>query len=133
MPEKDGVPYILQAHGSIPIFGRKKRKLLFNAFFGNRILKNASRVIALSRVEKVHFERIGIPDYKIVIVPNGIDLFEYSNLGTLGSFKNKYKIGDERKIVLYIGRIHETKRIDLLIRAFAILINTFKDNRLLRR
>lgn len=125
---KAGVPYILQAHGSIPLSGRRKRKLLFNTLFGNKILRNASKVIALSSVEKLHYRRVGLPDHKIVIIPNGIDLSDYVNLPTKGSFKNKFKIGSGKKIILYLGRIHETKGIDLLINAFAFLIDTFKDD-----
>jgi glycosyltransferase involved in cell wall biosynthesis len=132
---KVGVPYVLQTHGSIYVSGFRKRKLLFNALFGKKILRNASKVIALSNVEKLHFQRAGVPDYKIAILGNGIDLTEYSNLPPKGSFKKKFMRGsiqDNKKMILYLGRIHRTKGIDLLIKAYVYLVKTMKcDNTLL--
>jgi glycosyltransferase involved in cell wall biosynthesis len=128
---KVGVPYVLQTHGSIQISGRRRRKLLFNILFGNKILRGASKVIALSSVEKLQYRSVGLPDHKIVIIPNGIDLSNFANLAPKGSFKSNFKIGSRKKIILYLGRIHKTKGIDLLIRAFAFLVNTFKDENLL--
>lgn len=127
---KTGVPYILQTHGSIHISGRRRRKLLFNTLFGNEILKHASKVIALSSVEKLHYKRVGIPDHKIVIIPNGIDLSDYAHLPSKGSFKKKFGLDKNEKIVLYLGRIHEIKGIDILVRAFANILHKLGDVRL---
>jgi glycosyltransferase involved in cell wall biosynthesis len=41
-------------------------------------------------------------------------------------FKRKYGIDQNERIVLYLGRIHKTKGIDLLIKAFAFLLNEFR-------
>jgi glycosyltransferase involved in cell wall biosynthesis len=72
---------------------------------------------------------MGVPEEKIAIIPNGIDLSEYAELPPKGSFKKKFNIPEDRKIILYLGRIHRTKGIDFLIRAYAILKNkmNFKD------
>jgi len=39
------VPYVLQAHGSIPRIGKRFRKWLYDIFFGYKILRDASKVI----------------------------------------------------------------------------------------
>ena len=123
---KAGVPYVLQTHGSIHISGRRRRKLLFNALFGNEILKHASKVIALSSVENLHYKSVGIPDYKIVIIPNGIDLSDYADLPPKGSFKEKFNIQDETKVIVYLGRISALKGLSFLITAYAYLVKTLK-------
>ncbi|MEM2292295.1 MAG: glycosyltransferase family 4 protein [Candidatus Bathyarchaeia archaeon] len=116
------IPYILQAHGSIPRIGSwKKLKIIYDIFFGYRLLRDASKVIALSRFEAEQYRRMGVPKDKVVIIPNGIDLSEYSNLPPKGFFKNKYNIPEEKKIILYLGRIHRIKGIDFLIKAYAYL------------
>lgn len=46
---------------------------------------------------------------KIAIIPNGIDLSEYTNLPPKGLFKKKFNIPESKKIILYLGRIHKTK------------------------
>ncbi|MEM3713421.1 MAG: glycosyltransferase [Nitrososphaeria archaeon] len=117
-----GVPYILQAHGSLPRIGSwKKLKLIYDIFFGYKLLKNSSKVVALSRFEAEQYKAMGVPDEKIAIIPNGIDLSEYTNLPPKGFFKNKYNIPEEKKIILYLGRINKTKGIDFLIKAYAYL------------
>jgi len=46
-------------------------------------------------------------------------------------FKNKYNIKKDTKIILYIGRIHKSKRIDLLIKAYSKIHNILDDSLLI--
>jgi glycosyltransferase involved in cell wall biosynthesis len=125
--KKYGVPYILQAHGSPPrIMTKQKLKLVYDVLFGYRLLRDAAKVIALSKIEAEQYKRMGVPDEKIAIIPNGIDLSEYAELPPKGSFKRKFGIPEDRKIILYLGRIHKTKGIDLLVRAYAHLKNEMR-------
>ena len=118
--KKYNIPYVLQAHGSVlPIFQKQQLKKIFDLFFGYKILKDASKVIALTRTEAEQYKQMGVEENKIETVPNGIDLAEYENLPKRGEFRRKYGIRDNEKIILYLGRIHRTKGIDLLVRAFS--------------
>jgi len=129
--KKYGVPYVLQAHGSLPrIMAWKRLKWIYDVLFGYRLLRDASKVIALSRVEAEQYRAMGVPEEKIAIIPNGIDLSEYANLPPKGSFKKKYDIGEEEKIVLYLGRIHKIKGIDILVKAFTNVIEKLDNVRL---
>ena len=67
-----------------------------------------------------------MPEGKIEVIPNGIDLSEYGDLPPKGSFKKKFNIPEDKKIILYLGRIHKTKGIDFLVRAYAHLIKNMK-------
>ncbi|MEM2930966.1 MAG: glycosyltransferase [Thermoproteota archaeon] len=121
--KRHGVPYILQAHGSIPRIGSwKKLKWIYDVLFGHILLRDASRVIALNSFEAEQYRAMGVSEEKIAIIPNGIDLSEYADLPPKGSFKSKYNISENRKIILYLGRIHRIKGIDLLIKAYAYLV-----------
>nr|MDO8044219.1 glycosyltransferase family 4 protein [Candidatus Baldrarchaeota archaeon] len=126
--KKYKVPYILQAHGSIARMGRTGRKLLYDILFGYRILKDASKVIALTAIEAEQYKAMGVSEDKIAILPNGIDLSEYKDLPTKGSFRRKYDINNEKKIILYLGRIHKIKGVDFLIKAYAYLVKKLKFN-----
>ena len=120
--KKHGIPYIFQAHGSLPNINEKMSlKKLYNIFYGYKILKNASKVIALTKTEVKQYKKIGVDENKIEIVPNGIDFSEYSKLPNKGKFREKYSIRDDEKMILYLGRIHQIKGIDLLVEAFADL------------
>ena len=124
---KYGVPYVLQAHGSLPrIIAKQRLKLIYDVLFGYKLLRDASKVIALNQAEVEQYRSKGVRDEKIEIIPNGIDLTEYAYLPPQGSFKNKYNIPLETKIILYLGRIHSSKGIDLLIKSFSLVLNRMK-------
>ncbi len=90
---KYSVPYILQAHGSLPrIMAKQKLKWIYDKFFGYKLLKEASSVIALSQIEAKQYLDMGVNNEKIAIIPNGIDISEYTNLPLRGSFKKEFKI-----------------------------------------
>lgn len=124
---KHGVPYVLHAHGSLPRhYGKEELKWIYDVLFGYRLLRDAAKVIALSEVESQQYGSMGVPDEKIAVIPNGIDLSEYAVLPPRGSFKRKFGIPDRKKIVLYLGRIHKTKGVDLLVKAYAYIIKEMK-------
>jgi len=117
--KKNNVPYVLQAHGSVlPFFQKEKLKDIFDRLWGFDILHDASRVFALTEVEKEQYIKMGVAEDMIEIVPLGINLEEYNNLPKKGSFKSKHDINVEDKIILFLGRIHEIKGLDLLVNAF---------------
>ena len=121
--KKHNIPHILQAHGSLPRIGSWRRlKWFYDILFGYRLLRNASRVIALSRVEADQYRRMGVPEEEIAIIPNGIDLSEYVNLPPKGAFKRKLGIPEDKEVILYLGRIHRIKGIDILVKAYAYLM-----------
>jgi glycosyltransferase involved in cell wall biosynthesis len=106
----------------LPFFQKQGFKKVFDITFGNSILHDASKVIALTKNEAEQYKRMGVYENKIEIVPNGIDLSKYENLPHKGIFRKKYGIRSTEKIVFYLGRIHRIKGIDLLIDAFSELL-----------
>ena len=122
--KKYGVSYVLQAHGLDPKrLEEDTLKKGYNWVWGYGILKDASKVIALTKTEAEKYKKMSVDKDKVEIVSNGIDLLEYENLPKEGEFRGKYEIKDEEKIILYLGRIHKIKGIDLLVRAFVDLVN----------
>jgi len=120
--KKYSIPYVLQAHGSLPRIIKKQRlKKLYDWVWGNKILKDASKVVALTRTEAEQYKKMGVDEDKIEIVPNGIDLSKFENLPEKGEIRRKYLIEDDEKVILYLGRIHKIKGIDLFVKAFADL------------
>ena len=131
--KKFGIPYILQARGSLPKtipgqnVGLVCLKIMFDTILGNNILRDTSKVIALCRIEAEQYMDMRVPEEKIAFIPNGIDLSDYANLPHKGSFKEKFNIPKDTKIVLYLGRIHKIKGIDFLVKAYAHLIEKFNN------
>ncbi len=129
--KKYNVPYVLQAHGSLATYFKKNwLKRIFDAIWGYRILKDASRVIAVTKTEVQQYKDARLSKEKIEVVPNGIDLSEFDNLPQRGEFRKKYNLGSDQKIILYLGRIDKFKGLDLLPRAFAQFLHDFKNVKL---
>ncbi len=116
---KLGIPYIVQAHGAVSHLSQKKElKKIFDIVWGNKILKDSSGLIALTATESGQYQKMGCPKNKIEIIPNGIDRTKFEELPESGIFRKRYEIKENCKIILYIGRLHTTKGLDLLIDAF---------------
>lgn len=127
-----GISYIVQAHGSVlPFFEKTFLKRLYDQVWGNKILANASKMIAVSKIEKDQYKKMEVPESKIKIIPNGINTYEYSRLPERGIFRKKYGIAADEKIILYLGRLHKRKGLDFLITGFLRLLDLDKDVKLI--
>ncbi len=91
------------------------------------------RLIRMSRLLFVtnNYEReLLISRYGVdaLVVPHGIDDQYLDEPSKAWAFRSKYGIDDE--IFAYIGRIHKTKGIDLLIKALKLVLNKFDNVKL---
>lgn len=120
--KKYGIPYVVQPHGSLPLhFGKQNLKKLFDIAWGYKILQNAEGIIALTSLEAEQVVKFGVEEDKVHIIANGIDLSQYENIPQQGEFRALYSIPFDAHVILYLGRLHPIKGIDLLIRAFEIV------------
>ena len=128
---KYGIPYVIQAHGSLTTFFQKRwLKRIFDTVWGYGLLRDAAKVIAVTLTEAEQYKSMGISEDRIKIVPNGINLSEFENLPQRGEFRRKYGLDPNLKIVLYLARINKIKGPDLLVRSFAELSGEMTDVKL---
>ncbi|MEM2937283.1 MAG: glycosyltransferase family 4 protein [Candidatus Bathyarchaeia archaeon] len=79
----------------------------------------AWRVICCSNYMVSHVKwAFGLPEDKLVMIPNGVDIKEYEKYANvdLNSFRKKFALPEE-KIVLFVGRLVYEKGIHVLINA----------------
>ena len=126
------IPYVLTLHGQLfteyigDSLGTVMLRTAFDPIFGKRMLKGASKILALNHSEAKKCIKFGASPSKIAIVPNGIDIADFSNIPEKGKFRLKYGI-KQKKLVLYVGRINRRKGIDVLIKACSKLFKKRKD------
>lgn len=113
------IPYVVEPMGMFrPIVRNVRVKRIYHAVFGERLLRSAYRVIATSEQEKQELVTGGIDSVRIVVRRNGINV--PVSLPPRGSFRQKWAIPQQAKLVLYLGRMVSKKSPDLLIEAFAL-------------
>lgn len=114
-------PYILSGHGTVPRIERRILiKAIFDKIFGQQILRDASRLIAVSDYELKQYKEMGAIRQIIYTIYNGIDIDIYNKLPQKNNFKKRYNLLN-KKIILYLGKITPRKGIDFLVKSFAEL------------
>ncbi len=118
---KAHVPFLIHPHGTVAFHGHSQiAKALFDRIYGQRMLRDAAGLLALSGYEAEQFRVFGGDPAKIILVPNGIDTADYDPNTSGEAFRRRYGIG-ERFVVLYLGRVDVIKGIDHMVRAVAVL------------
>lgn len=115
-----GVPYILQANGSVLRLSEKQNmKRIYDHLWGDNLLRDANGIIAVSKAEMGQYRMNGVCLDKVNLIPNGIHTERLLKPDKPAFFRSKAGIQNDCRIILYLGRLHKRKRIDLLIKAFS--------------
>ena len=126
------IPYILQSHGSVASYFQKGMpKRIFDALWGKRILRDASKLIAVTAIEAETYQGMGVDKGKIEIIPHGVDFSEFEDLPLRGEFRKRYGFDEKEKLILFLGRIDRLKGLDLLVKVFADLSGELADTKLI--
>ena len=115
------VPFVLAPNGTAPNLERRLlAKRAFDAIAGQRALRDAARILAVSQAEREQLRALGVRAESIAIVPNPVDLTEFGVPIQRGRLRIRCAI-KAGPIVLFLGKVTPRKRVDLLIEAFARL------------
>ena len=128
------IPYIIHPHGSLDpyLFQRSDKNLflkrLWERFFDLPNLNAASAINYTAEEERrlAGFLQLKAPSF---VLPNGIDWATFETHPDVGSFRRAQHIG-ARPLVLFLGRLHHIKGLDLLIPAFLQVQRAVPDARL---
>jgi len=121
-------PYIISPRGSLMALPLEMKnsplKKVHLFLFGKRDLKNAAAIHFTTEAEKEEYLKIGLPLKKSSIIPNGLDLEEFKEDVPSGTFRKKWNIDSQKKVVLFLGRLNWKKGLDTLIPAFSRVIKS---------
>ena len=124
--EKYNIPYVLQPHASTPKHVSKSFiKNVYDKIYGNKIMQNASSVIAVSEEEAYYDKQMHAKDIELIY--NGMNIEEYNQLPSQGTFRNKHV---NAPYILYLGRMDGLKGINHLIEAFSLLPEKYSEYKL---
>ena len=117
-------PYIISPHGSLmldPLSRRFLKKKIYISLIEKRNLQNSSAIHFTVEKEKEEYLAAGFFLKKAIVIPNGIDLKNYEWQITNFEreiFCQNFGIESDKKIILFLGRLHPIKGLDSLIPAF---------------
>lgn len=110
-----GLPLVATFH---PPFDHKRRNftsstqhLMYQLYAP--FLASYNRVIVFSKIQRDLLVRLGVPESRVAVIPNGVDVNKYSP----GLSKLKTQLNAQR-IFVYQGRIAAEKNVESLLRAW---------------
>ena len=113
-----GKPYVYCPAGSLRIFGRSAwLKRFYNLWVGHRVVRGAARCLTVTELEREQFHEYGVPDARIVLLPNGV----HPNPDIVPApqaFRLRHGL-QSKQVLLFLGRLSPIKGPDLLLEAFA--------------
>ena len=113
-----GLPYVVEPMGMFrPIVRSIALKKVYRYLFGNSLVGGARRILATSEQERQELVEEGVPARQIVVRRNGMERPEH--LPAPGTFRRKWHVPEDAKLVLFLGRLVAKKSPDMLIEAFA--------------
>lgn len=117
-----GVPYVITPHGALDpyLYDKSSRSVWLKRLYErwldlpNLHAAGAIHYTAEEERKRASFLKLRAPSF---VVPVGIDWERYRALPPRGALRARWQLG-EMPIVLFLGRVHFKKGLDLLIPAF---------------
>ena len=126
---KRKIPLIMTTHYLLDVKGSATAASLYRFFIRNMtkyIGKRVDKIICVNDDYIPIFESWGIPSEKLIYIPNGVDIKKFSPGDS--KFKKKF---EKNKIILYFGRLHYQKNVDLLVKSFPLIKKNIKNSKLI--
>lgn len=115
------IPYLISAHGMLEpwaLQNKRLKKLLYARLIERPNVARAACLHALTRAEARHYRNFGARS-PIAIIPNGVDIPTRRDPEL---FLNQFPAAaNARRIILFLGRLHPKKGLDLLLQSWSTL------------
>ncbi|MDF7818385.1 glycosyltransferase [Runella sp. MFBS21] len=128
---KNNTPKAVTIHGLLDHWALHHgywKKKIFSVLFQKRFLKKAN-LIQINNHDELNDLRqyLGFQHPNVAIIPNGMQLDELATLPPKGTFRQKFGLPTDKKIVLFMGRLNIKKGLDLLLPAFQKYAQQYDD------
>ena len=121
-----GRPYIISAHGMLErwaLANKGLKKKIYGRMFERAHIEGATCLHALTLAEAEDYRRFG-SQRPIAIIPNGVEVPQSIDRH---AFRQSFPVLQGRRYVLFLGRIHFKKGLDLLVDAWSQISARYPD------
>lgn len=120
---RDGVPYLVSVRGTIRQSALKNKsweKWLYYQFIEKSTMRQTAAIHYTTQMERDmdRFHGFSNPSF---IIPNGFDAQEFCPTMDRQEARRFWQIPPDAKVVIFLGRLHPVKALDLLVKACAQL------------
>lgn len=122
-------PHIVSPHGMLEpwaMANSARKKQVMWRLFQRRALSRAQVLHALCDAEANAIRELGLTN-PIAVIPNGVSLSEFADLPAPAEFDAAFPIARDRKILLFMARLHPKKGLVPLLNAWKDLARDFPD------
>ena len=120
MSRRFGKPYIVSAHGMLDgwaLRNKRWKKAPYSVLIERPNLAGAACLRALTAAEARNYRQFGVRS-PIVIVPNGVEVPDHPSPRP---FLEQFAGLRGMRLILFLGRVHYKKGLDILLRAWALV------------
>lgn len=118
---KHQVPIVLSPHGTlVQTTGRSQLKQAWDQLLSPSVANRIQHTIALTDNELHDCQSLWAQwntSTDFSVIPNGVNMNDFTQLPDAQIFREKYRLG-AAQIILFLGRLHERKGVEILLRAF---------------
>ncbi|MFA7222625.1 MAG: glycosyltransferase [Bacilli bacterium] len=135
---KLGIPVVYTYHTMLEDYTYYATKGYFDRFskwtireFSRSDMERSTEIIAPSDKTMNYLRSINIKKY-INVVPTGFDFSRFKNVKDndqhVLDIKKKYDIGEDKKVLLCLGRVAKEKSFDVILRGYATYLDKYPEN-----
>ena len=127
-------PAVISFHGDLDAWRlryKRLKKAVYMRLVQNRAIRSADALHALTGAEKTRIRQLGYSQ-PLFVCPNGADFpVNAADQDDDAAFRRRFPQLAGQPVILFMGRIHPMKGVDLLARSFADIAGRFPAARLL--
>ena len=126
-------PYIVSIHGGLEPWSLKHKTLkkrIYGTLVQRKILNDAAALHAITDQEVEHIRNYRV-ERPVVMIPNGVDPSEFDEIHGRAMLEEHYPDLKGKQVILFLGRLHPIKGLDILASAFGQVARVREDTRLL--
>lgn len=116
---RGGLPYVISPRGMLEpgsLAHKSWKKRVAYLLAERRNLAKASLLHATSEAEGETLAAYGFRP-RVVVLPNGVD-FSEARTHSFGQYRRRLGLDESARVLVFLGRIHPIKRLDLVAAAF---------------